>query len=60
GAEALIQQAADLGDTDALHQLAVTRELAGDRDGAEVLARKTVVYGDAIALCRLAVMRESA
>jgi hypothetical protein len=47
GAEALLRQAAALGDTDASRQLAVMRESAGDRANATILARKVTDYGGA-------------
>ncbi|WP_033287353.1 hypothetical protein [Streptomyces sp. NRRL F-525] len=57
GAEAVLQQAVDLGDTLALYSLARVREEAGDRQGAEDLARQVVDRGNANALYSLALMR---
>ncbi|MFF5306677.1 hypothetical protein ACFY5F_45675 [Streptomyces sp. NPDC013161] len=54
GAEAVPQQAVDLGDTFALYSLARVREEAGDRQGAEDQARQVVDRGNADALYSLA------
>jgi hypothetical protein len=54
------RQAADLGNTDTLHRLAMMREIAGDREGAEAVARQAADHGDAHVLYSLAEIREEA
>ena len=57
GAEALLQQAASLGNTEALAHLMVMRERGGDREGAEALALQAADLGSTDALLNLAAMR---
>ncbi|MFJ4320577.1 hypothetical protein ACIP46_35630 [Streptomyces lavendulae] len=54
GVEAVIRQAAEHGNADALYRLAEMRELAGDREGVEALARQTADHGNSRDLYRLA------
>ncbi|CUW33343.1 hypothetical protein [Streptomyces reticuli] len=56
----LLLRAADHGSTGALVELALVREMDGDREGAENLARQAAAHGDAGALVQLARMREEA
>ncbi|MER6471551.1 helix-turn-helix domain-containing protein [Streptomyces collinus] len=56
----LCHRAADHGSADALYDLAMAREKAGDRQGAEGLFRKAADHGSANALHRLAWAREKA
>jgi hypothetical protein len=53
GAEALLQQAADLGDTIAMRDLAMRRLRAGDSTGAVAFLQQAVDRGDPIAFWEL-------
>ncbi|MFJ9729706.1 hypothetical protein ACIRP3_44045 [Streptomyces sp. NPDC101209] len=59
-AQHLRLRAAELGDTGALHGVALMREQAGDREEAERLLRRAAVLGHMRALSRLALMGEAA
>ncbi|MEV5880962.1 helix-turn-helix domain-containing protein [Streptomyces sp. NPDC052101] len=58
--EALLRQAVDAGNTEALLGLAGLRKEAGDRDGAEALLRQAADAGASDALLELAGLREQA
>ncbi|GIJ75466.1 sel1 repeat family protein [Virgisporangium ochraceum] len=60
GADALLRQAADRGDAEAVRLRALRRHLDGDHDAAEALYRQAVDRGHAGALRELAAMRELA
>jgi hypothetical protein len=55
--QAAEHQAADLGNTSALRELAIRREYEGDPAGAEALAMQAADHGDTSALQELAVLR---
>ncbi|MFD9303020.1 helix-turn-helix domain-containing protein, partial [Streptomyces sp. NPDC060048] len=59
-AHSLRHRAADHGSANALLQLALMREQAGDRDGAEALYRQAADHGNTDTLMELALLREVA